>query len=100
MQYLETPEQDDYRDDIEVQARIITEAYADFETHINKQLGLSSRTTNMEFVAYTLLSALDDISNKVRKLKSKVADAVAVLGLIPAFEIWQIIIFKPFFISY
>jgi hypothetical protein len=38
-------------------------------------------------VAHTILWALDDISEKDQKLKSKVVDAVAFLGPILALEI-------------
>ena len=86
-QYLEKPQQDAYKKDMEVQARIIGEAYTVFEAHLDKRLGLSSRSVNTKFVAHTLLWALDDISEKVQKLKTKVVDAVAFLGPILAFEI-------------
>jgi hypothetical protein len=72
---------------MEVQSQIIGEAYAAFESHLDNRLGLSSRSMNPKFVVHTLLSALDDISEKVQKLKTKVVDAVAFLGPIPAFEI-------------
>ena len=72
---------------MEIQARIIGEAYAAFETHLDKRLGLSSQSINAKFVTHTLLWALDNISEKVQKLKSKVVDAAAFLGPILAFEI-------------
>jgi hypothetical protein len=86
-QYLKNPQQDAYKNDMEVQSQIIGEAYAAFESHLDNRLGLSSRRMNPKFVAHTLLSALDDISEKVQKLKTKVVDAVAFLGPILAFEI-------------
>lgn len=60
-----TLEQDAYKKDMESQAQAIGEAYAAFEAHLDKRLGLSSRSTNTRFVAHTLLWALDDISEKV-----------------------------------
>ena len=95
-QYLDKPDQDAYRKDMEVQARIIGEAYALFEAHLDKRLGLSSRSINAKFVAHTLRWALDDISEKVHKLKSKVVDAVAFLAPILAFEIRQVKISELF----
>lgn len=86
-QYLETPGQDSYKNDMETQAKIIGEAYAEFDAYLFKRHGLSSHTTNMKSMAHTLLLALDDISDKVQKLKSKVVNAVAFLGPILAFEI-------------
>lgn len=71
-QYLKNPPQDAYKNDMEIQAQIIGEAYAASEAPLDKRLGLSSGSMNTNFVAHTLLSALDDISEKAQKLKTKV----------------------------
>ena len=86
-QYLENPEHDLHREDMNIQGKIIGDAYASFDTYLKDRIGLSSRESHMRSFKDKLLSALDDIQKKVQKLKTEVVDAMAFLGPLLAFEI-------------
>jgi hypothetical protein len=86
-QYLENPEKDQFQKDMIEQGRIIGDAYAAFEEHLDKRLGLSSRRSDVRSIVHTIRWSLDDIQDKVQKLKRKIVDAIAFLGPLLAFEI-------------
>jgi hypothetical protein len=86
-QYLENPEEDCDHEAMSSQGKIISEAYEEFEAHLSKRFGLSSRQSDVRSVVHTLLSVIDNLQKKVEKFRSKVVDAVAFLGPLLAFEI-------------
>lgn len=85
--YLENPEQDHDHEAMSTQGKITSEAYEEFEAHLDKRFGLSSRQSNVRSVLHTLLSVIDELQGKVEKFKNRVVDAMALLGPLLAFEI-------------
>jgi|SRR5579862_4882791 len=86
-QYVENPEEDQFKEDMIAQGKIISDAIASFESYLDKRVGLSSRESKLQNIKDKLLWSLDDIQEKVQQLKTRVVDAVAFLGPLLAFEI-------------
>jgi hypothetical protein len=86
-QYLENPEDDKYAKDMLAQGTVVWKAYSDFQTHLEKRHGLSLRQSDPRSIVDTIRWSLDDVADRVQKLRSRVIDAMTFIGPLLAFEI-------------
>ncbi|MCJ1244946.1 hypothetical protein MMC30_002147 [Trapelia coarctata] len=70
------------------QGKIIHDAYASFDGYLNKRIGLSATgQSKLRLVKDTVLSALDEMQEKLQEFQSSVVNAMAFIGPVLAFEI-------------
>ncbi|KAL8750302.1 MAG: hypothetical protein Q9199_007160 [Rusavskia elegans] len=88
---VESPDQTQLQKDILAQGVIIREAYVDFEGYLDKRIGLSSPVQGtggkLRYITQAVFSAFDEMQGKVQNLQTKVVNAMAFIGPIPALEI-------------